>query len=225
MFPALPVRLQHGLKQGLLFTSLAAAAALLPATASAAVAGSTGAIGGWDEAVNGDLSGDGLAPSFVALMEGSNILRGTTGRNADTSLVDLDYLTISVPSGFELTSMLVLDGTASIGFGSFIGLVAGDTFPVPPSAPDASGLLGWTLFDAGNVGGDLLLFMSAPSFGSVGFTPPLPAGEYSFWIQETGIGVASYNFDMTLAAVPEPATALSLLGGLALLTAAARRRR
>lgn len=222
MFPALPVRLQQGLQQGLLLTSMAVAAALLPATASA---GAVGAVGGWDEAVNGDLSGDGLAPSFVALTEGSNILRGTTGRNADTSLVDLDYLTISVPSGFELTSMLVLDGTASIGFGSFIGLVGGNTFPVPPSTPDASGLLGWTLFDAGNVGGDLLLFMSAPSFGSVGFTPPLPAGDYSFWIQETGIGVASYNFDMTLAAVPEPATALSLLGGLALLTAAARRRR
>ncbi len=214
MSPTLRARLNLGLT----LTSLVALSALAPATAQAGVAG------GWDEAVNGDLSGDGLAPNFVSLSAGSNLLRGTTGRDAGTSLVDRDYFSISVPAGFELSSMTVLEGTASIGFGSFIGLVAGNTVPVSPDAPDASGLLGWTLYDAGNVGGDLLLFMSPPSFGSTGFTPPLPAGEYSFWIQETGTGVATYNFDMNLVAVPEPATLLSMLAGLALLTAARRRR-
>lgn len=207
-------RLQHGLT----LVACAAAAALVPATATA------GSPGGWNEAVNGDLSNDGLSPTFVALTEGSNLLTGTTGRSADTGQVDRDYLGITVPAGFELSTMLVLDGTASIGFGSFIGLMAGSTFTVAPDAPDATGLLGWTLYDAGNLGGDLLLFMSPPSFGSTGFTPPLPAGDYSFWIQETGTGVATYNFDMNLVAVPEPATALSLLAGLALLAAARRRR-
>jgi hypothetical protein len=219
MSPTLRARLQPSLLSSFLATT-AVLAMLAPATATA----TAGVPGGWDEAVNGDLSNDGLAPSFVTLTEGSNLLRGSTGRSVDTGLVDLDYLTITVPAGFELTSMLVLDGTASIGFGSFIALVSGNTFPISPETGTADGMLGWTLYDAGNVGGDLLLFMSAPSQGSSGYTPPLQAGDYSFWIQETSTGVATYSFDMNLAAIPEPATALSLLAGLALLAAARRRR-
>jgi hypothetical protein len=210
--------LRTRLQRGLLISSLAVLAPSL------AAAGVIGVPGGWDEAVQGDLSGDGNSATFVGLTAGSNLLLGTTGRSPVTSEVDRDYFTVSVPAGFELTSMEVLAGTMSIGSGAFIGLVAGSSFPIPPDTQSAAGMLGWTLYDEGNVGSDLLLFMSAPSLGASGFTPPLPAGEYSFWIQELSTGVAPYRFDLTLSPVPEPATALSLLAGLALLAAARRRR-
>jgi hypothetical protein len=196
-----------------------AAAALLPASAWAGTVST-----GWNEAINGDFSNNGLTPSFVSLALGSNEVRGTTGRDASTLLVDRDYFTITIPEGYFLESMIVMDGTTDIGFGSFIGLMAGNTFPIDPNTFTAEGMLGWTLYDSGNVGGDLLLFMAGPANGSSGFTPPLPAGNYSFWVQETGVGVANYVFQMNVTAVPEPATALSLLGGLALLGAALRRR-
>lgn len=179
----------------------------------------------WNEAVNGDFSNVGMSPTFVALAPGSNIVQGTTGRDGTTFLVDLDYFTITVPEGYEFVSMLVMPGTTDIGFGSFIGMVAGSNFPIPPDTQTAEGMLGWSLYDSGNIGGDLLAFMSAPSFGSTGFQVPLPAGSYTFWVQETGVGVANYVFDLQLAAVPEPATALTLLAGLGLLGAALRRRR
>lgn len=179
----------------------------------------------WNEAVNGDFSGNGLSPTVVTLAEGSNVVIGTTGRDGSTLLVDRDYFTITVPAGYEFVSMLVLPGTTDIGFGSFIGIMNGSSFTVPPDAATADGLLGWTLYDSGNIGGDLLAFMSAPSLGSSGFQIPLPAGSYTFWVQETGVGVANYVFDLQLAPVPEPATALTMLAGLGLLGAALRRRR
>jgi len=179
---------------------------------------------GWNEAVQGDFSNSGATPTFVQLAAGANTVQGTTGRDGSTLVVDRDYFTITIPAGYELASMIVMPGTTDIGFGSFIGLMAGSTFPIPPDTLTADGMLGWTLYDSGNVGGDLLLFMAGASNGSSGFTPPLPAGSYSFWVQETGVGVANYVFELSVTAVPEPATALTLLGGLALLGAALRRR-
>jgi hypothetical protein len=119
---------------------------------------------------------------------------------------------------------VLLPGSVPVLDGSFIGVMEGSTFTVPPETETAEGLLGWTLFGENQIGEDLLNFMATPSFGSTGFTPPLPEGAYTFWVQETGVGVATYGFALTVTAVPEPATALSLLGGLALLSVALRRR-
>lgn len=204
----------------------ALAAAKLPALtlallgAAALPAGATG----WNEALQGDFSNNGLAPTVVPLAAGTQLVAGSTGRAVAGGPVDRDYFTVTIPAGFVLESMEILPGTASVGDGSFIGLMAGSSFTVPPDTGDASGLLGWTLYGEGNVGSDLLLFMSGPSFGSSGFDVPLAAGTYSFWVQETGVGTATYRFAMTVSAVPEPATALSLLAGLGLLGAALRRR-
>ena len=200
--------------------SLLSLAALLPA---AALAGG----GGWNETTQGDLPNDGLTPAVVAVAPGSNTFQGLTGRDATTQVVDRDYFTVSVPAGYELSSMIVLSGTMSIGGGSFIGLASGSTVTTSPTSGSAVGLLGWSIFSEDNIGSDLLQFMSIPGLGSTGFTPPLPAGTYSVWVQETGIGVATYAFTMDITpvtAVPEPATALTLLAGLGLLAGAARRR-
>lgn len=195
----------------------AVAVAMMALAASAQAAG-------WNEGVDGDFSNNGLAPTLVSLSAGSNTVWGTTGRAVSGGPVDLDYFTITIPAGFLLSALNVLPGTTALGDGSFIGLMAGNTFTIPPNTGNAVGMLGWTLFSEVNVGDNLLIAMSAPFVGSSGFTPPLPAGNYSFWVQETGVGVSTYGFALEVTAVPEPSTVLSMLGGLALLSVALKRR-
>ena len=178
----------------------------------------------WNEGADGDLSGNGLAPTVLSLATGSNAVRGTTGRAFAGGPVDLDYFTVSVPAGHELSELNVLGGTSTLGDGSFIGLMSGSTFTVSPTPATAAGMLGWTLFSETNIGDDLLGFMSTPSFGSSGFSPPLPAGSYSFWVQETAVGVSTYALSLVVTAVPEPSTAWAMLAGLAVLAAARKRR-
>lgn len=197
--------------------ALLAAAALLAAT-------TTQAATAWDEAVNGDLSGNGLAPSFAAFVAGSNQLFGTTGRAPAGGPIDRDYLRFTVPAGHVLQSLMVLPGNTTLGSGAFIGLMAGPQFTVPPTATTAAGLLGWTLFGIDQEGTDILPAMSVPELGSSGFTIPLPAGDYSLWVQEAAIGTAVYKLDFIVAEVPEAPTGLAMLAGLALLGAALRRR-
>lgn len=177
----------------------------------------------WNEAVNGDLSGNGLAPTVFSVAAGGNAIRGTTGRAFAGGPVDTDYFTFTVPAGHELSELTVLAGTLALGDGSFIGFMSGSTFTVPPTTQTAAGLVGWTLFGESNIGDDLLGFMSTPNFGSTGFSPPLPAGSYSFWIQETSVGVSTYALSLVVTAVPEPSTTLFMLGGLALLAASRKR--
>jgi hypothetical protein len=197
------------------------ALAALPAVLASGAAQATVA---WDEAVNGDLSGAGLTPSFVAFVAGGNQLLGTTGRSVAGGPIDLDYLHFSVPAGHVLQSLWVLPGTTTIGGGSFVGLQAGPQLTLPPSTFSAAGLLGWTLFGPDEIGNDLFDIMSVPANDSSGFAVPLPAGDYSLWVQETGVGSVSYGLEFVVVEVPEAASALAMLGGLALLAGVLRRR-
>lgn len=194
-----------------------ATAALLAGTAAQAATA-------WDESVNGDLSNNGLVPSFAALVAGSNELRGTTGRAFAGGPVDRDYLHITVPAGHVLQAVQVLAGTTTFGGGSFIGLQAGPQVTLPVDTFSAAGLLGWTLFGPDEIGTDILGAMSLPANGSSGFEIPLPEGSYALWIQETGVASVSYALEFSVVAVPEAPTAAMLLGGLALLAGALRRR-
>lgn len=198
---------------------------LLPALLATllAFAGSAQAAVVWDEAVDGDLSNSGLAPSFVALSAGSNQVLGVTGRDVPGGTVDREYFSITVPVGHVLSAMLLLPGSGIIGGASFIGLQAGPLFTVPSNTPDATGMLGWWLYDVGTVGSDLLPLMAVPSNGSSGFSVPLGAGNYSFWVQETGVGAAPYSFDLQVTAVPELPSLALLLAGLAALPLVRRR--
>jgi hypothetical protein len=53
--------------------------------------------------------------------------------------------------------------------------------------------------------------------GSQGFIPPLPSGNYTFLIQQTGSAQTSYEFDYVATAVPEPSTLLLIGFGLTAL--------
>jgi hypothetical protein len=50
----------------------------------------------------------------------------------------------------------------------------------------------------------------------MGFTPPLPAGDYTFWSQQTGANPSTYTLDLQMTAVPVGVPALSGVGVLVL---------
>ena len=110
---------------------------------------------------------------------------------------------------------------------SFIGVQQGSTFTIEPTVVSAAGMLGWTHFGTlpGQVQTDILDDIGNGGFGATGFTPPLPAGVYTFWIQEAGGTKVSYQMDFVLGPVPEPDSWLLLAAGLAATVIGVGRRR
>ncbi len=156
------------------------------------------AVTGYDESVSGDLSNSGATPTAVTVAAGSNIIMGTTGR---TTAVDRDYFTITIPSGHELYAIVELAGTSVGGAVSFIGAQAGPQVTVATNAKDATGLLGWWHYGPVTTDTDILPAMSIPAANSSGFSVPLGAGTYSFWIQDFGAGTFKYAFDFRIRPV------------------------
>ena len=180
----------------------------------------------YDESISGDFSNSGLAPTPVRVGLGSNVIAGSTGNHPAIG-IDLDFFSITVPSGAALNLLTVLPGTTTGGGSSFIGMQAGPHVTVAAPFPSSgSGLLGWVHYSTSDINRDILSRMGIPVFGSAGFTAPLGPGTYSFWIQEFNPGTVNYDFDLTLAAaVPEPKTYAVLAIGFILLIAALRDRR
>jgi hypothetical protein len=173
----------------------------------------------YNESVSGDLSNLGLTPTLVTVLLGPNNIFGTTGKDATTGIIDRDYFTFTVPQGLELTATTVLSGTQTLGTlgESFIGIESGPQVTLSTAATTAAGLLGWDHYDdTGDIGVNILPMMGTSGLGSTGFTGPLPAGTYSFWVQEASAGSVPYGLEFTVA-TPEPATWTMLLTGLSLL--------
>jgi hypothetical protein len=180
----------------------------------------------YNEATQGDLSNSGLNPTPITVTSGSNQIFGTTGRG--TNALDRDYFTITIPAGLQLTSIMEMAGTSVGGAVSFIGIQAGNQVTVPTNAVDATGLLGWSHYGGATQDTDILAAMSIPDQGSSGFTRPLNAGNYSFWIQDFNAGSFSYGFDLVLAPVaspvPEPQSYAMMLGGFLAVAFLCKRR-
>jgi hypothetical protein len=177
----------------------------------------------YNESVSGDLSNSGLTPTLLTVSPGPNDLFGTTGKTGTT--IDRDYFTFTVPQGMELTAITVLPGTQTLGTlgESFIGIESGPEVTVSTAATDATGLLGWFHYSTGDIGEDILPMMGTSGNGSTGFNGPLPAGTYSFWLQEASAGTVPYGLEFTVV-TPEPATWTMLLTGMALLVGITARR-
>ncbi len=178
----------------------------------------------YNESVSGDLSNSGLAPTQVTVSLGLNDLFGTTGKSAATAIIDRDYFTFTVPQSLYLTAITVLPGTQTLGTlgDSFIGIESGPQVTVSTTATTAAGLLGWDHYGTDDIGVNILPLMGT-GLGSTGFTGPLPAGTYSFWVQEASVGTVPYGLEFTVA-TPEPSTWTMLLTGLAALVGKTSRR-
>jgi hypothetical protein len=172
----------------------------------------------YSEGVNGDLSGTAASPtSLGTLGVGAHTL------TASTVTGDFDLLTFSLSSGTVLSSIILNSYSGSSV--SFTGLASGSTWPTGlGGAIDPTTLLGWTHFGAlgpATVGTNILDDIGVGGFGSTGFTPPLPAGNYTLELQETG--PIAVSFMMTFNVVPEPSA--GVLAIIAIIGALAFRRR
>ncbi|MBK8914058.1 MAG: PEP-CTERM sorting domain-containing protein [Phycisphaerales bacterium] len=157
-----------------------------------------------DEAVDGDITGDRLNPLAFPLALGSNIIRATSNAG------DREYVALTVPAGRSLDAVR-LTAYAGEDEVAFIAVQAGGVITEDPGAPDVANLLGWTHFGPGAGLGpvsDLLPELAVGS-GAIGFTPPLASGVYSFWIQQTGPSLVSYELDFVTT--PEPSAAILML--------------
>ena len=146
---------------------------------------------GYDEAVSGDISDNPNAPLTLDLSEGTTRLSATTGGG------DQEYVTVTVPEGSQLDSIDL--ESYSPNDVAFIGVQEGSTFTEPlDNSADTSQCLGYTLFGASAEGTDILDNIgngsNGASFGGQGFDGPLPAGTYTFAIQQLGA-----DSDYTLA--------------------------
>lgn len=166
-----------------------------------------------DESVQGDLLGDRLDPTRHTLA------LGTSSVIAETAPLDLEYLTLTVPSGLALSQIVLAEFTGD-SFVSFIAAQRGDIMSVTPATTTAAGLLGWAHFTA--VGSDLLGIMGSSGAGAEGFVPPLSAGTYAFWIQEIDAPV-QYRLDFNVSAIPEPSQWVLMSLGLIALGALRRK--
>ena len=124
----------------------------------------------YDEAIDGDISGDPNNPTVIDVAEGSNIVC------ASSTAGDIEYWTITIPEGGTLDEIMLTSFTSQrVGFLAF---QEGSNF-VPGQG--AANLLGWT--HLGDVFDGQLDIMN--SNGELGFSIPVPAGTYTFWAQET----------------------------------------
>lgn len=173
----------------------------------------------FDEASDGDASDDRFAPTMVGLAAGVNTIRGSFGQSPTIDVHDLDYISFTVPEGFQLETFMLQSANVGGAF-SFVGLQAGPIITIPADWTSIeTPLLGWAHFGTADVGQDLLAYMRV-SPGSVGFSGPLQAGTYALWIMEFNTEVHTYSFGLGVTAVPGPS---GLAAALAL--GAIRRRR
>ena len=169
-----------------------------------------------NELFDGDLADDRLAPDAFALEEGENVLLAL--QQGDAFGRDIDYFTLNVPAGLEITGLTVVGFDAEPGNLAFLGVQPGTTFSVDAGAAQASDLLGGAVFGATDIGLDLLPDIGTLP-GATGFTPPLPAGDYTIWLNQTGPPSTA-----TLSVVvPEPAAGGLLAAGVLGLVGLGRR--
>lgn len=202
------------------FLSLLAASALLVGTAQAL---------DWNEAFDGDLSGDGAAPTLVGTLTlGHNHFTGTMGTPNISTPVDADIWNFTIGAGMSLTGINLTSYSATSGSllnESFMAIATGGSIETSdPSLHLSNSLWGYGTDGFGATYTDLLALLDAgPQFGGIGFDGPLPSGNYTFWIQE-GTDQINYSIDFVTSAVPVPEPGSALLLGLAGLLLLRRRR-
>lgn len=171
----------------------------------------------YDEAIDGELSDFGFAPTYIQFGAGSNDVLFVTDQDGD----DRDFFTFTIEAGFQLSGLVLNAFDTDNEFNlAFMSINPGNVLPFDPDSPVTEELLGYTLFDEGDVGSDLFLEMGQ-AFSTIGFDGPLGPGDYTIWAQETSPSVDTWNLGFIVTPVPAPG-ALAVLG---LAGLAGRRRR
>lgn len=190
--------------------------ALLP------TAGALGA--GWNEAVDGDLSGDYQNPTVISLVSGLNTIRATSGSAAAN---DVEYFRLDLPAQGQIDAIFLRAFETASDSTAFIGVQPGSsfTFPAEDAFTSIGELLGWAhfgLYEGDGVGGDILPMMGA-GFGAIGFSGPLTGPSYTFWSQQQGQPI-TYELDFVVSGgVPEPTTAVATICAIVLCGLSRRR--
>lgn len=143
-----------------------------------------------NETDDGDMSGDEAAPTSASLVIGGNTISGNMGPG------DLDFVTFTVPAGHQLSQMN-LQAYSGVSIRSLAAIVNGTELGVEPDSAQQSDLLGYYLIDSASVGTDILPAMGE-GFGAQGFTPPLPAGDYTMWFQENATPNVDYAVELII---------------------------
>jgi len=174
----------------------------------------------YDEAIDGDLSTDPLAPTSVGLEVGANEVRGTVQSPPDTR----DYITFEVAEGELLTGLFLLEYTdvASGGNGDrgYIHIDDGPT-SVVPGGGTIFDFLGGSHLDRGIAPDEtfnLLEWLSGAPTGGSGFTAPLGAGAYTINVQQTGAELTRYRLSLVVESLgPTPCNAADVAEPLGVL--------
>ena len=152
----------------------------------------------YDESVSGDLSGSLTSPTELIFDTGVNVISGNIGSDdfgGATNGTDADYFWFSLGEGESIDS-IVTTRTGS-GTQSFIGYAAGVAF----TGQGAGDVDEFALFSDGEslLPGELL-------------STPLTTGNHAFWLQETS-GSVDYSISFNVvSSVPEPSSAIALVG-------------
>lgn len=167
-----------------------------------------------DEGLHGDLSNDRFAPSAFVLGMGSNSISATSQAG------DREFVALTIPAGLQLAAILQMSFVGEEDGVAFAAVDDAPQFLVDPDSFSTEGMLGWTHFGSLIfMPGDDLMPAMGMGGGADGFIPPLPAGTYTFWFNQTG-APTTYELDFVVT----PAPGASILIGLGGLLAARRRR-
>ena len=103
----------------------------------------------FDEANDGEISDDSSNPLPLQLANGANRVR------ASVIVGDLDYVTVNVPAGQELSS-ITLEAYVSSNSTSFIEIQAGTVFTEPATGTAVGNLLGYSHFGTTMIAANIL---------------------------------------------------------------------
>ncbi len=169
-----------------------------------------------NEFTDGDLGGDHLSPTTLALSQGQSLLDYTVGE------FDTDLLTLHIPLGLQLDAIILRNyQSADAGNVSFIGFQSNRTTLSGFPFGGFSDPINYSLYGSLNLNENLL-----PRMLLIGGSPagPLAAGDYAFWLNETGVSSSAVFEFQASEAIPEPSVSVFALVGALTLFGFRRRR-
>jgi hypothetical protein len=142
----------------------------------------------YQEAISGDLSNSGMAPTVVVPGPGANYITGEVGGWG----TDDDFFVITVPEALRFEGIVLLLHSSESN-PSYLGMEDDAVFVTGLGNPN---YFGYCYFDALEIGVDLLPILGDSNDN---FEPPLGAGTYCFWVDEGGAW-EDYSFQFVFRA-------------------------